>query len=112
MSPEQTIQITVELNTVVRILLLGFTGFALSMLLTPIYTTLAYKQQWWKKPRQKAVTGETAKVFNSLHADKHKRLIPTMAGLVFLIAVAAITLLANLERTETWLPLAGFVGAG
>src|SRR3990167_9541358 len=112
MSPEQTIQITVELNTVVRILLLGFTGFALSMLLTPLYTTVAYRQQWWKKPRQKAVTGETAKVFTSLHAAKHKRLIPTMAGLVFVVSVAIVTLAANLTRAETWLPLAAFVGAG
>ncbi len=108
----QTIHITVELNTIIRILLLGFTGFALSMLLTPLYTTIAYKQEWWKKPRQNAVTGEAATVFNQLHGTKHKRLIPTMAGLVFVISVALVTLAANLTRSETWLPLAAFVGAG
>lgn len=108
----QTIQIVVQTNTVVRMLILGCFGFALSMLVTPIYTTLAYKRQWWKKPRQNAITGEAAKVFNALHAEKHKRHIPTMAGVVFVFSVAIVTLLANLNRTETWLPLAAFVGAG
>ncbi|HSX53286.1 MAG TPA: phospho-N-acetylmuramoyl-pentapeptide-transferase [Patescibacteria group bacterium] len=108
----QTIHIAVELNTVIRILLLGFMGFLVSMLITPIYTTVAYKQQWWKKPRQNAVTGEAATVFNQLHGAKHKRHFPTMAGLVFVAAVTIVTLLANLQRTETWLPLAAFVVAG
>ncbi len=108
----QTINIIVQSNTVIRILLLGFGSFLLSMLITPIYTTLAYRRQWWKKPRDTAITGEKAVVFNSLHAEKHKRLIPTMAGLIFVAAVSVVTLVANLSRGETWLPLAAFVGAG
>lgn len=108
----ETLIISVQLNTVIRILLLGFLGFLVSMLITPIYTTLAYRKEWWKKPREKAVTGEAAKVFNQLHAEKHKRHIPTMAGLVFLVSVAIVTLTANLNRSETWLPLAAFTGAG
>lgn len=107
----QVINITVQTNTVIRILLLGSLGFFLSMLITPLYTTLAYKKEFWKKPRQQAVTGENAKVFTSLHAEKHKRHIPTMAGLVFVAAVTVVTLIFNLNRTETWLPLAAFVGA-
>ncbi len=106
------INVTVESATLVRILGLGFFGFALSMLLTPIYTTLAYRGQWWKKPRQSTITGEAAKVFTKLHAGKHKRLIPTMSGIIFVVAVAITTVLFNLERTETWLPLAAFLGAG
>lgn len=106
-----TLTIIVETNTVVRILLLGFFGFLFSMAITPLYTTLAYRGQWWKKPRTTAVTGEAAKVFTSLHAEKHKRHIPTMAGVVFVTAVALVTLVANLSREETWLPLAAFAGA-
>jgi phospho-N-acetylmuramoyl-pentapeptide-transferase len=53
-----------------------------------------------------------AKVFAKLHAAKHKRLIPTMAGLIFVLATTIATLAFNLERTETWLPLAAFLGAG
>lgn len=108
----EVITIAVQTETLVRILLLGFLGFSLSMLITPIYTTLAYNNQWWKKPRQTTVTGEIAKVFTKLHAAKHKRLIPTMAGLIFVVSTVIVTLLFNLERTETWLPLAAFVGAG
>jgi phospho-N-acetylmuramoyl-pentapeptide-transferase len=108
----EIISIAVQTDTLVRILLLGFLGFMLSMLITPIYTTLAYKYQWWKKPRETSVTGEIASVFTKLHAAKHKRLIPTMAGIIFVISTVIVTMLFNLERAETWLPLAAFAGAG
>jgi phospho-N-acetylmuramoyl-pentapeptide-transferase len=104
--------LSVQTNTIIRILLLGFAGFALSMLITPLYTTLAYKYEWWKKPRTTTLTGEVAKVFTKLHAGKHKRHIPTMAGIIFVLSVAIVTLISNLSRSETWLPLAAFVGAG
>lgn len=108
---DQILSITVEINTVIRILLLGFLGFLLSMLVTPLYTTAAFTWTWWKKPRQQATTGEKATMFNKLHAQKHQRHIPTMAGMVFVFATAAATLLFNLSREETWLPLAAFAGA-
>ncbi|HSX44132.1 MAG TPA: phospho-N-acetylmuramoyl-pentapeptide-transferase [Candidatus Saccharimonadales bacterium] len=104
--------LSVQTNTIIRILLLGFAGFTLSMLITPIYTNMAYKYQWWKKQRETTLTGEKATVFTKLHAEKFKRKIPTMAGIIFVTAVALVTLVANLNRTETWLPLAAFVGAG
>jgi len=108
----ETIQVFVETETLLRILLLGFVGFMISMLITPLYTTYAYKKQWWKKPRQDAVTGEKATVYQSLHASKHIRHIPTAAGIVFLSAITIVTLIGNLSRSETWLPLAAMVGAG
>ena len=107
----QLINFSVDSSTIIRILSLGFLGFILSMLITPIYTTLSYKGQWWKKPRQKTVTGETATVFNKLHAEKHKRNIPTMAGIIFVLSVCLVTILFNLSRSETWLPVAAFAGA-
>jgi len=106
-----TLFISVDTETIIRILLLGFLGFLVSMLITPVYTTIAYKYRWWKKPRQTAVTGEKATMFMKLHADKHKRNIPAMAGLVFVISTCLVTLFFNLSREETWLPLAAFVGA-
>lgn len=109
---EQTLNIIVQTDIIARILLFGWLGFLLSMAITPIYTSLAYSGQWWKKPRQKTLTGEVAKVFTKLHAEKHKRLIPTMAGVIFVISTIIVTLLFNLERAETWLPLAAFAGAG
>lgn len=109
---EQTLTIIVDNATLTQILGLGFLGFLVSMMITPIYTAMAYRWEWWKKPRTTAVTGETAKVFKSLHGEKHKRHIPFMAGLIFVVSVAVVTLLLNLSRSQTWLPLAAFVGAG
>ncbi len=109
---EQTLNIVVQTNTVAWILLLGCLSFVLSMLITPLYTAMAYRGRWWKKPRETTLTGEVAKVFTKLHAGKHKRLIPTMAGIIFVLSVGLTTLLFNLSRSETWLPLAAFAGAG
>jgi phospho-N-acetylmuramoyl-pentapeptide-transferase len=82
------------------------------MALTPLYTTLAYKYEWWKKARTTAVTGEKATMYQKLHAEKHRHNIPTMAGVIFVVATLLITTSANLSRTETWLPLAAMAGAG
>lgn len=93
-------------------LLLAFTGFALSMLLTPVFTNIAYEKQWWKKARTESWSGGAATVYSKLHAAKHSRNVPNMAGLIFITAIALVTLLFNLDRGETWLPLAGMLGAG
>lgn len=104
--------IFVETATIEKIFILGFLSFIVTMALTPIYTTAAFAGQWWKKARANTITGEVAKIYNKLHAAKHARNIPTMAGMVFVLAVALITLSGNLSRSETWLPLAAMVGAG
>ena len=108
----ETLSLIVEINTVLRILLLGFLGFSLSMLITSIYTTLAYRGQWWKRLRSESWSGGEASVYKQLHAEKHKRNIPTMAGIIFIVSTALTTLFFNLDRSETWLPLAGMVGSG
>ena len=108
----QILHISIQTNTLIHILLLGFLSFMISMALTPIYTTLAYKYQWWKKARTEAWSGGEATVYNRLHAAKHKRNIPNMAGIIFVSSVAIVTLIFNLKREQTWLPLAGMVAAG
>jgi phospho-N-acetylmuramoyl-pentapeptide-transferase len=107
-----TLHIAITTHNLIRIFSLGFAGFALSMLITPLYTTAAYRYEWWKRQRTDAWSGGKAAVYAKLHAAKHKRNIPTMAGLIFITAIALVTLVANLQRTETWLPLAGMIGAG
>jgi phospho-N-acetylmuramoyl-pentapeptide-transferase len=106
-----TLQLAISTHNLIEILTLGFLGFLLSMLITPLYTTIAYNHKWWKRQRTDAWNGGAATVYAQLHADKHKRHIPTMAGLIFVIAVAIVTLVSNLNRGQTWLPLAGMVGA-
>lgn len=107
-----TLHLAVNTSTLVHALLLGFLGFALAMVLTPLYTTVAYKYQWWKKQRSEAWSGGAATVYQKLHAAKHRRNVPNMAGMIFVIAIAAVTLAGNMNRGQTWLPLAGMLGAG
>lgn len=92
------------------VFLLSVGAFLLTMLLTPIYTFLAYRFHFWKKQRTTSTTGEKLTVFNKLHADKFKRNIPTMAGAIFVLSIAVVTLSFNLDRGQTYLPLAALVG--
>lgn len=108
----QVLNVAVQTSEIARILAMSALSFLLSMVITPIYTTIAYRHQWWKKQRTEAMGGIAAPVYQKLHAAKHKRNIPTMAGLIFVTATAFVTMLFNLDRAETWLPLAGMVGAG
>jgi phospho-N-acetylmuramoyl-pentapeptide-transferase len=107
-----TLHFAVQTSTLVHVLLLGFFGFLIAMALTPVYTNVAYKREWWKKPRTDAWSGGVATVYNKLHAAKHQRHIPNMAGLIFILAITIVTVAANLDRGQTWLPLAGMLGAG
>jgi len=90
--------------------ILALGAFLLAMFLTPIYTYFAYKYKWWKKQKKVAVTGEELTVMNKLHAHKMKRNFPTMAGVIFVIAVGVTTLICNWSRAQTYLPLVAFVG--
>src|ERR1700722_3378887 len=85
-----------EITSLSRIGILAFGAFVLSMALVPIYTRIGFKYKLWKQPRADSVTGEAAPVYTKLHAAKHKRNIPTMGGVVMIVAVAVITLLFNL----------------
>ena len=90
--------------------LFSLAGFILAMGLTPLYTFFAYKYEFWKKQKTASVTGEALTVVNKLHAKKIARHIPTMAGIIGVIAVVVLTVLLNLKREQTWLPLAGLAG--
>jgi phospho-N-acetylmuramoyl-pentapeptide-transferase len=93
------------------IFLLSLAAFLLAMFLTPVYTFVAYRFKFWKKQRTNSTTGEALTVFNKLHANKFTRNIPTMAGLIFVTAITLVTLF-NLDRGQTWLPLAALIGGG
>lgn len=106
----------ISLNTLTDelsgIFLLSVGAFLLAMLMTPIYTFFAYKYGFWKKQRTNSVTGEKATIVTKLHAEKFKRNIPTMAGGIFVLAISVVTLLYNLDRNQTYLPLAALVVGG
>lgn len=107
----EILNISIQTDTVIRVLLLGFLSFMLSMVITPFYTNFAYKYKWWKRQRTEASGGGKATVYQRLHEAKHRRNIPTMAGMIFVFSISFVTLVTNLDRGETWLPLAGMVGS-
>lgn len=87
---------------------LTFVTFCLAMLLTPVYTYFAYKYKWWKQKRTHSTTGEILQVVAQL--STRKRSVPTMAGLIIVVAVTIITYFFNWDREQTWLPLAALLG--
>ncbi len=112
MLPADTISIIDVTTQLVKLFALAVGGFSLAMALTPVYTYAAYRFRFWKQQRSTSTTGEALKVFTKLHAKKFTRNIPTMAGLIALVVVTFVTLVFNLDRTQTWLPLAAFLGGG
>lgn len=106
---DQHIQLTHNLTDT---FLLSVSAFLLAMLLTPVYTFVAYRYKFWKKQRSTSTTGEKLEVFTKLHADKFKRNIPTMAGIIGVVSISFVTFFFNLDRAQTWLPLAALVGGG
>lgn len=108
----ETITLPTLTSELTVIFLLSVGAFLLAMLLTPFYTYLAYRYKFWKRQRSTSTDGEKLLVFNKLHANKFKRNIPTMAGVITVISITAVTLAFNLDRAQTWLPLAALIGGG
>ncbi len=96
-------------HNVTIIVLLSFLSFTIAMLLTPIYTRFAFKHKLWKRSRTHSTTGEALEVISKLRI---KRSVPLMAGLVALAAITITTVAFNLDRGQTWLPLAALLGGG
>lgn len=104
--------ITLLTDQLTKITLLAMGALVISMALTPVYTFLAYRYRFWKRPRTTSTTGEALEIFSKLHEQKLSRNVPTMAGLIIVISASLITLLFNLDREQTWLPLAALIGGG
>jgi phospho-N-acetylmuramoyl-pentapeptide-transferase len=93
-----------------QLFVISVAAFMLAMILTPFYTFLAYRYRFWKRQRTTSTNGELLAVFNKLHENKFKRNIPTMAGVIGVTTIALVTFVFNLDRAETWLPLAALIG--
>ena len=53
-----------------RTFVLSVLAFIVAMMLTPVYTFVAYRYKFWKRQRTESTTGEALKVFTKLHANK------------------------------------------
>lgn len=90
------------------IFLLGMAAgaFILGMVLTPVLTHFLYKYKFWKIPQStSATTGDKTPIIRKLHANKHQRNLPTMAGILIVFVVVLLTLIFNLSRSQTFLPI-------
>jgi len=85
-------------------------SFLVAILWTPLFTEFLYKNRLGKKIRQTGFDAKQAPIFYSLH--KHKENTPTMGGLLIWVTTALVTLLMNLSRAQTWLPLFALVSTG
>ncbi len=114
--------------SVIKIMGLAATASVISILWAPLLTNFLYKHKLWKKKaRQKAISGEDAVVFNSLHREKEIS-TPRMGGLLIWVTAAIVIFLFYLlslifpdsviaqfnflSRAQTWLPLFTLIAAG
>jgi phospho-N-acetylmuramoyl-pentapeptide-transferase len=97
----------IVLNVPAMIKVFSLTGisFIIAFLWTPLLTNILFKYKIWKK-----VQKEGAPIFNKLHA--HKENTPVMGGLLIWITALVVTLIFNLSRSQTYLPLFALVTTG
>lgn len=100
----------INLNDLKFIFLLTSLSFIVAMLWTPLFTDFLFKNKLGKRIRQMGFDSTKAPIFYNLHKDKANT--PTMGGLLIWITVAVITLILNLNRAGTWLPLFVLVATG
>jgi phospho-N-acetylmuramoyl-pentapeptide-transferase len=113
--------------SVIKIFFAASISSFLAILWSPLLINFLYKHKLWKKTaRQKAISGEDASVFNSLHKEKETG-TPRFGGMViwvtillviFVLAIvsyvfpeSSIARLNFLSRQETWLPIFTLVAA-
>lgn len=92
------------------VFLLTSLSFMVAILWTPLFTDFLFKNKLGKRIRQTGFDESKAPIFYKLH--KGKANTPTMGGLLIWITAGIITLLLNLDRAGTWLPLFVLVATG
>jgi len=113
--------------SVIKVLGVSAAASVIAVLWAPFLINFLYKHQLWKKQaRTKAISGEDAVVFNSLHKERETK-VPRMGGLLIFITVVVVALILYgisllfpnspiasfnfLSRSQTWLPLFTLVAA-
>lgn len=108
---------------------LGISAIAsvVAVLWAPLLINFLYRKKFWKKEaRTKAISGENAVIFNSLHKERETK-VPRMGGLLIFATIVFIVFLFYflsllfpgtwlkelnfLSRGQTWLPLFALVAA-
>lgn len=97
----------ISINTAALIKVFGLAAisFLLAFIWTPILTNILYQKKVWKKTKK-----EGAPIMSRMHRKKENT--PTMGGLLVWVTVFIVTLVLNLSRSQTWLPLFALVTTG
>ena len=93
-----------------KVFFLSFVSFVVALFITPFISHLLYKYKITQKIRSEAVDGKESPVYSRIH--KQKEHTPTMGGIIIWGTVLIVTLIFNLSRSQTWLPLFTLVAAG
>ena len=102
--------IKIYIPDLTRLLWLSVLSFLIAIAWTPVFTNFLYRNKLGKRIRE----SKNAPIMAALHAKKAGT--PTMGGILIWVTTAFLTLIFNLERSATWLPLfclvtTGIVGA-
>ena len=112
---------------VIKILSTSAIATTIAVLWAPFLINFLYKHKLWKKSaRTKAISGEDATVFNSLHKERETN-VPRMGGIIISVTTIMVALffytasllfpgtwaadLNFLSRSQTWLPLFTLIAA-
>ena len=85
---------------------LALLAFLIAIVWTPLLTNFLYKNKIGKRIRD----SKNAPIFAKMHEKKAGT--PTMGGILIWVTAAVLTLIFNLERSSTWLPLFCLVAVG
>ncbi|MFA5927376.1 MAG: phospho-N-acetylmuramoyl-pentapeptide-transferase [Patescibacteria group bacterium] len=96
----------ISTQDVSRMLWLALAAFAITVAWTPMFTNFLYRNKLGKRIRE----SKDAPIYAELHAKKAGT--PTMAGILILGTTTVLTLIFNLERAATWLPLFALIATG
>lgn len=98
--------ITLGRYDLLKVFWLGLVAFLVAIILTPALTNFLYRNKIGKRIRD----AKSAPIMSALHAKKAGT--PTMGGVLIWVTAAVLTLVFNLERSATWLPLFCLVATG
>src|SRR5579863_2098934 len=96
---------TILIFNVIKVLGISAIASVVAILWAPLLINFLYKHQLWKKQaRTKAISGEDAVVFNSLHKERETK-VPRMGGLLIFVTVVLVALffyVLSLVFPDTW----------
>jgi len=97
--------ITINTAALIKVFGLAAISFLLAFIWTPILTNILYKYKVWKKTKKIG-----APIMSRLHRGKENT--PTMGGLLVWLTVFVVTMVLNLSRSQTYLPVFALATTG